>query len=275
MNKLHMNKIFRINIFFGLSIILKYYYVFETLIKNNVFDKIFVSIDYNQLKIYREFSTIEYYNNYLIFINYINSYDRIIIENVYNPSYKLMDLCSLSKKFNIPVKFKIYDKLINAKFILPFDYVTISTKIINVPYKLYEKYKRLLFNNLNNIGYKVIILGERKITDCNEHNIHEVYSIYNDLIGSLTNYIDNTICDDSNNNSLDNFIRSSTIFNKSKLNIYIGNGGISEILGYVSSNILGLTFKDNILNRNNYLSNINNIKNFNNFDSFIENLKID
>ena len=270
-----MNKILKINILFGLSIILKYYYIFESLIKNNVFDKIFVSIDYNKLKFYREYSTIKYYNNYLIFLNYINSYDKIIIENVYNPSYKLMDVCSLSNNFNICVKFKIYDKLINDNFNFPFDYVTISTKIINISNELYKKYKELLFNKLNNIGYKVIILGEREITSCNEYNIHKVYSIYNDLIGSLTNYIDNTICDSNDNNNLDNFIRSCTIFNKSKLNIYIGNGGVSEILGYVSSNILGLTYKDNLLNHNNYLDNRNNIKNFNNFDSFIENLRID
>ena len=60
---MEQNKILKININFGLSIILKYYYIFEQLINNNLVDKIFVSIDQKILKYYRNDSDINYYNN--------------------------------------------------------------------------------------------------------------------------------------------------------------------------------------------------------------------
>ncbi len=265
---------FKLNIYFGLSIILKYYYIFEQLINNNIFDKIFVSIDYNILKHYREDSNLDYFKNYIKFIKHINQHDRIIIEDNYNNLYKLIDVVSLSNMFNIPVKFKIYTSLINNQPVCSFDYVTISTKLLNIKYELYQQYKNILFSKLNNIGYKVLLLGERNITNCNEHQIHNVYSIYDDLIKNLNNYQDFTIDNNNNNNDLEPFLKSATILNKSKLNIYMSNGGISEILGYVSNNILGLTDKDTLLVINNYINYDNsNIKTFNNFEDFLDNLK--
>ena len=267
---------FKLNIYFGLSIILKYYYIFEQLINNNIFDKIFVSIDYNILKHFREDSNLDYFKNYIKFIKHINQYDRIVIEDHYNNLYKSIDLVSLSNMFNIPVKFKIYTSLINNQPVCSFDYVTISTKLLNIKYELYQQHKNRLFSELNNIGYKVLLLGERTITNCNEYKIHNVYSIYDDLIKNLNNYQDFTIHNNNNNNELEPFLKSATILNKSKLNIYMTNGGISEILGYVSTNILGLTDdKLNLLDKNNYINYDNsNIKVFNNFEDFLENLKI-
>ena len=79
-------KILKINIYFGCSIILKYYYIFEQLINNNIFDKIFVSIDYNILNYYRGCDK-KYFDNYIIFLKHINTLNNIIIENDYNCEY--------------------------------------------------------------------------------------------------------------------------------------------------------------------------------------------
>ena len=263
-----------INIYFGLSIILKYYYIFEQLINNNLVNKIFVSIDHKVLKHFRNDSDIEYYKNYIIFLKHINTYYRIIIEDSYNDAYENMGVNSLSKKFNIPIKFKLYDKLIYKNPIYEFDYVTISIKLLNIDNNLYEKYKNILFNKLNNIGYKVILLGERKITNCKEYQIHNTYSIYNDLIKNLDNYIDNTIDNNNNNNDLESFMKSATILNKSKLNIYMSNGGVSELLCYISTNIVGLTNKPEILDKTSYLNDSSNIKISNNFEDFLQNITI-
>ena len=54
----------------------------------------------------------------------------------------------------------------------------------------------------------------------------------------------------------------------------MSNGGISELLSYSSKNILGLTNKENILDKNNYLEDNNNIKIFDNYIDFLNNLEI-
>ena len=272
---MEQNKILKININFGLSIILKYYYIFEQLINNNLVDKIFVSIDQKILKYYRNDSDINYYNNYIIFLKHINTYDTIIVENSYNESYINICVNDLSKQFNIPIKFKLYHKIINKESIYQFDYVTICTKVLNIDNNLYNKYKNILFNKLNNIGYKVILLGERNISNCIEYKIHNTYSIYNDLIKNLDNYIDNTIENNNNNNDLDSFIKSATILNKSKLNIYMSNGGISEILCFTSTNITGLTNKSDLFNKTKYLNDCSNIKISYDFKDFLQNIRID
>lgn len=272
---MNMDKeILKININFGCSIILKYYYVFEILIEKKIFDKIFVSIDKNVLKYYRDDSDEKFFNNYIFFLKHINTINNIIIENDYNSQYKNIDIVSLSNIYNIPIKFKIYKKLIQSESYFPYEYITISTKLLNIERNLYEQFRETLFYKLNKINHKIIILGERKITNCKEYLIHTTYTIYDDLINNLNNYEDLTISDNNENNELNPLLKTFNILNKSKLNIYMSNGGISELLAYSSKNILGLTHKDNLLNKNNYLEDNNNIKIFNNYIDFLNNLEI-
>jgi hypothetical protein len=269
----------KININFGLSIILKYYYIFEQLINRNLVNKIFVSIDRDVLNHYRNDSDNNYYQNYIIFLKHINIHSRIIIENSYNKTYQNICVNELSRVCHIPIKFKLYDKLIYKNPIYEYDYVTISTKLLNIDNNLYEKYKNILFNKLNNIGYKVILLGEKRITDCKEYQIHNTYSIYDDLIKNLDNYIDNTIESNNNNNDLESFMTSATILNKSKLNIYMSNGGISILLCYISTNIVGLINTNLVdkalLDKTSYLHDCSNIKISNNFKDFLQNIKVE
>lgn len=270
-----MEKIILININFGTSIILKYYYIFEYLIINKIVDKIFVSIDYSVFTYFRGNNDI-LYNNYIIFLKKLNTYENIIIEDKYNNSYNNICVTTLSNDYNIPIKFKIYDNLLINNLNLDYEYITISTKILGINNTLYQKFKNELIHKLNNTNIKIIILGEREISDCVEYKIHETYTIYNDLINNLKNYVDLTINDNSNNNDLIPLLDTFSIYNKSKLNIFIGNGGVSELISYFSNNILGFTYKDNLLNINNFLhKNTSNIKIYSNHIDFLDNLVID
>lgn len=150
--------------------------------------------------------------------------------------------------------------------------MTISTKVLNINNVLYQKYKNNLFDRLNNIGYPVVLLGERQVTTCKEYQIHNTYTIYDDLVNNLNNYIDHTISNNNENNSLRQFIISATIINRSKLNIYLSDGGISELVGYLSENIVGLTSKPELLNSSSYVSSSDNIRVFNTFECFIDNV---
>jgi len=255
--------------------ILEYYYIFEYLITNKIVEKIYVSIDYSVFKSYRCDNDI-LYNNYIILLKKLNEYESIIIEDKYNDSYKNMCVTALSKNYKIPIKYKIFDKLLNNNLNLNYDYITISTKIIGINNNLYQQFKNILINKLNNINIKIIILGEREISDCVEYKIHETYTIYNDLINNLKNYEDLTIKDNTNNNDLIPLLNTFNIYNKSKLNIFIGNGGVSYIIPYFSNNILGFTKNDNLLNKNNYLhEKISNIKMCTNYIDFLNNIVID
>ena len=268
-------KILNLNINFGTSIILIYYYIFEYLIVNKIVDKIIVSIDYNVLVHYRGNNDI-LYNNYIIFLKKLNTYENIIIEDKYNNSYNNICFTKLSIDYNIPIKFKIYDNLLNNNLDIDYDYITISTKILGIKNSLYQEFKNDLIYKLNNINIKIIILGEREISDCKEYKIHETYTIYNDLVNNLKNYVDLTINNNSNNNDLIPLLNTFNIYNKSKLNIFIGNGGVSELVSFFSNNILGFTYKCNLLDINNYLhTNTSNIKIYNNHIDFLNKLVID
>jgi len=103
---------------------------------------------------------------------------------------------------------------------------------------------------LNKSKYKIILLGERSITNCKEHKIHETYSIYDDCIKYLNNYIDETIEDSTKNNNIKDLLKTFNILNKSKLNIFISNSGIRHIILYTSNNVLGLTNFDQYIDNN-------------------------
>ena len=268
-----MTRNLEIKINFGISIILKYYYIFEYLLLNKIYDNIYVSIDYDLLKYYRN-SSDDYYNNYIVFLKYINEFNNIIIVSTIDNNYKSISATELSQQHNIPVRFKIHKKLIKNQLDFNYDFITISTKILGIGKKIYNKFKNELIKILNNSKYVIVLLGERKISQCKEYIIHKTYSIYEDLANNLINYKDFTIEDNTKNNELCPLLNTFDIFNKSKLNIFISSGGISELIPYSSNNILGFTYNGNILNKNNYLhEKTNNINIFNNYNDFINKLR--
>jgi len=257
--------ILKIKIYFGISIILKYNYLFEELLINNIFDEIHVSLDKNILIKYRETFDEDFYLKYydimkLIFIN-----NKIIISD--NQDYESIDLISLKNRFSLNIKYSIIDHIINNKNKYNFEYITLSTKVLNALDKNeYEKNKYQFFNTLNKYNNKIILLGEQNIKICNEYTIHKTYSIYDDCIKYLNNYIDNTILDTGLVNDIEHLLESFDILNKSKLNIFISCAGISVISLYTSNNIIGLTL-DNYDNNDliHIDKNINLLNNLNDF----------
>ena len=55
----------------------------------------------------------------------------------------------------------------------------------------------------------------------------------------------------------------------------MSNGGISELLCFISTNITGLTNKSDLLVKTIYLNDHSNIKISDNFEDFLQNIRID
>lgn len=268
-----MTKILSININFGIGMILKFYYLFEKILETHA-DHIYVSIDKRILAQYRgENET--FFTNYIKFFQYLNEHPNIHIEDTYNEKYPNVEIDTLANALHIPIRFKCFPKLSILPSPFQFPYVTLSVKIMTTPNSLFINFKKEFFQRLNAMSAKVVLLGEREISDCVEYRIHETYSIYKDCIQELTNFEDRTIQDNTKNNELSSLLESCSILANSKLNIYIGTGGVSELIPYCSNNILGLTSKDIVLQKQNYLHESTiNIKVFDDVTRFLENLKI-
>jgi len=264
----------KINIYWGLSILLKYREAFEYLINNNICSKIIFSIDNKSFKIlrgkqYKEDFFIKYYS----FMDYINNNDKIVCEK--HMDFPTVSIVELINKYNIPTNkiLKLNYNLIKKKNSYNCKYITISVKTLNLQSIFYQR-KKEIFECINNYAlsnnYKIIIMGEKKITNCKEYTIHKAYNIYNDCMQYINCniIIDNTYKNSLLNNNLNEFLDNTSIFHYSKLNIYFGDSGISEILHYCSENILGFTLKQDLMK-----CNINNINNCINIITFLNILK--
>lgn len=259
-----------INIFFGFSIILKYVDIFEQLIKLKVYDSIFFCLDKNTFQSYRNTYSLDYYNESENFCNKIINNNNIIYQK--NKNYELIDLPSLLNKTKLKVNFILNYKLINNK-VYDNPYITLSQKILNLPEKDFNLIKYKLIDYLNKISLKyfIVLMGEKKIDNCTEYNIHETYTIYNFIIKNVNKdkIIDITydICSNVDSVKFDNFTNSTSIMRYSELNIFFGDAGISEILHFSSKNILGVSYnRHELINLNKDID--NNINVFNNFNDF-------
>ena len=157
------------------------------------------------------------------------------------------------------------------------NYITLSTKIFNtINYDEYNSIKDKLFCILNNSKYKIILLGEKEISNSTEYDMYCTYSIYNDCIKYLKNKLDYTIDNTISNNNINLLKRSFNILNKSKLNIYFNTAGISVITLFVSNNILGLIKSDykDLYDNNDFLHENKNIKICYNINYLLDELNI-
>ena len=262
-----------IKIYWGISIILKYQRIFEYLIENNIYNKIICNIDYKSFKSLRNNYGNHFFMQYYNFAKYINSNTNILyIKEDYN--YSLIGVDDLISKYNVNFDniYRIYKNIIHSNH-FNLKYITISTKILSIDENIYQSKKSELFLCINNFiknnKYKLVILGEQTVETCIEYNIHNAFSIYNDCIEFIdqTHIIDNTYKSSiMTNDSIDSFIKSMEILHYSNLNIFIGNGGVSEIIHFSSDKILGLTTKYTLLDN---VKNKPTIQLFNNFDTFL------
>lgn len=232
-------EILYINIFFGISVFLKYNYIFEYLLNNNLHSEIHVSVDRDIIKYYRDTFPDNFYNELYESLKFIFINPKIKI--IYDAKFTIMCINDLLNKYNITLKYNILNHLITNENYINEQYITITTKVFNtINYDEYNLIKDQLFSILNNSKYKIILLGEREITNSREYEMYCSFSIYNDCIKNLNNKLDFTIDNTTSNNNIDLLKKSFNILNKSKLNIYFNTAGISVISLFVSNNILGL-----------------------------------
>jgi hypothetical protein len=178
-------------------------------------------------------------------------------------------------------KYKINNSLVNFAFSkknvsVPEKFITITTKIMDFNGTITnfdENNKRTFYNILNRIKLPKVIIGEKHIESCDEYNILIPYSIYNDLIENLNNYLDFTIDSSVNNNDINELCNTIYILNKSKLNLYLTSSGAPTIGLNCSNNILGVSHlysidKNNFINEDN--SNIKFVRTLKEFLNILE-----
>lgn len=258
---------------FGTELLLRYNDLFIQMLDNYLFDKINCSIDRATIDIFRGSYGESYYSDSFESAKFIFNDERINL--THEQSANTMSLDDLIRDYGFNYKYNFNEKLIeDFDLELPEKYITISTKILLALSKdVYESYKIYLFNILNQSKYPIIIIGEREIKQCVEYDIHKPYSIYNDLIHNLNNYIDFTISDSGLNSDLIPLKKTFFILNKSKMNIYMSCAGIKTIQMYVSNNIIGLTQHD-LVSASKNRDNNENIFLTTDFFEFIYNLNI-
>ena len=267
-----MEKLY-ININFGISIFLKYNYIFEYLLNNNIFSEIYVSIDKNTFNYYRNTYPDSFYDEYYDILKLIITNDKIKI--LYNEKYKLIGVNELLQNYNITIKYNILNHLISNEKYIEDNYITITTKIFNtIKYDDYILIKDKFFDKLNKSKYKIVLLGEREITSSNEYKLYDNYSIYNDCIANLNNKLDYTVDSSISNNNINLLKKSFNILHHSKLNIYFSTSGISIITLFTSNNILGLILPVlvNYYNTNDFLHENKNISICDNINILLDKL---
>ncbi len=279
-------KILNLKTYFGVEHIVKNDNVLKYIINNNDdIDLVNISICEKVFKNARATYSDEFFDKYYDIMNFVFNDERI--KTTKDQSYVLADANQIAKLYGYEIKYSInknlIDQSISQSIFLPDEFITISTKVWNLPeihmnYGIYEKNKHRLINILKKYKGKVILLGEKVIKSCNEYDLFNTFSIYNDMI-LLPNCIDFTINDSGNNNDLYELKRTFLLMSKSRLNIMLTTSGIRTTSLYLSENILGFTYEDenhcyyikkSSLNHNN-ISNINFV---NNIDDFIEKLEV-
>jgi hypothetical protein len=192
-------KILKVNLLFGLSIILDYLTVFYNH-PEVYFD---IQFDDNLIKILRPNYDEKYYNllkKYLV--TNIESMGNVrLVENASDfPTLLPNDIINIVG--TKPKSMKLYDVTKNNEIDIDCGkFIVINTKVItgkddNIKNIWDNLVKDKLFSLLNEFNYNIVIIGEKKYNDCYEYKLHGTFSIYKDIInGGLRNLIDLTTTD--------------------------------------------------------------------------------
>lgn len=160
------------------------------------------------------------------------------------------------------------------------DYIVVLTKIRGWNYNNYCSVRERYLNILDKISKKnkIYIMGERKIGMNKENIIHgpqNIYSIYDDLIGNISNIKDLTVEElGISAPNYNDFLIDCKIMNKAKHVICLGISGaidmamsVSNIINYYGGSEVELMFNLMEKQQNKYLTN-----NLNQFFDKIESL---
>lgn len=248
-------RVLNVRMLFGVELILRYNDLFQQLLDLSMVDSINCAICEEMVKTYRDTYSDDFIKGYTDIANYIMTDSRINVTTVDNiisqfPNdvefREFMSPVSIEERFNISETYqnrRIVDESIET--LLPQKYITISSKCLNVSRSEYENSKMTIFEILNESKIPVVILGEREVKSCKEYEIHQTYSIYEDLFNNLENKIDLTIASSENNNDLYPLKKTFKILSDSSLNIFISTAGVKRVVVYSSSNnVLGLVTTD-------------------------------
>ncbi len=238
--------ILQINIYFGISILMKYNLIFHKLLANGQFDEIHVSLALDVLKKYRDTFSDTYTNNYHDIMKFIFIHPAIKV--VQSNTFPNLTINDLLQTYSISMEYSILPQVKELSPVFPFNYVTLSTKVLNaLSYSEYQMIKPMLFSTLSGLTIPLVILGEREVTPCYEYTLHTTYSIYNDIKEHLPVAIDRTIASTEATTELEPLLKSLSILHNSKLNIFMSSGGISVLTLFTSESRVGLTpdFKEN------------------------------
>ena len=247
-------RVLNVRMLFGVELILRYNDLFQQLLDLSMVDSINCAVCEEIVRTYRDTYSDDFIKGYTDIANYIMCDSRINVTTVDNITgqfpndlefKEFMSPASIEERFNISETYKnskIVDDSIET--LLPQKYITISSKCLNVSRSEYENSKMTIFKILNESNIPVVILGEREVKDCKEYEIHQTYSIYEDLFNNLENKIDLTIASSENNNDLYPLKKTFKIVSDSSLNIFISTAGVKRVVVYNSNNVLGLVTTD-------------------------------
>jgi hypothetical protein len=207
-----------------------------------------ISPNYVKLSEYRNDLNEDYIKKYnflleKIFSNIENVFFKNNLEYL-NPQNTLnLDYLSILNLNECKIFKNNFDNLISdVNFSLNGKFIVINTKIVNSSInfnsrkenkynciKHFLNFKDEFYSLLNNTGLKVIIIGERKISDCYEYNLHTNewgnYVMYDDHLNFLKNYQDETYTDSRESYNYELFLKTCFYLKNSLCNIHIGNGG--------------------------------------------------
>lgn len=111
-------------------------------------------------------------------------------------------------------------------------YIVLNTKLVPtrreesehpLPTELFHAVQDRLYHLLNAYDIDVVLLGERRPSDCAEYKLHDIYTMYSDHLANLHRVIDKTYEDSKD--GLATLGDTCAYLNHSAANLFIGNGG--------------------------------------------------
>lgn len=268
-----------IKLCFGLSHMILYFLIFKN--SPNINFNICMNIEtFNNL---RKGYDISYIENQLSFLLYLCKYYKL--NNIYikNNNNELNSLLINEWKLD-NIKINLYDEFIPNIEIEYNNYIIINTKVSQIFFndnELFDlwnnKLKSELCDIINKSNLKIILIGEKNMSNCLEYNIHRYFMIYNDLKNNISN---NKIIDITDNNTIDLYeidkiIKNMNIIKKAKFNISIGFSGCTILYTLLNNSLIfshRLNFFDNYLSNTNYNEIYQNYFTINS-DNFLNKLK--
>jgi hypothetical protein len=231
-----------VKLYFGLSLMLTYFLIF----KNNKNIKFNICMNkecFDQLRSNYKNNYLEKQLNFLLNLCKYNNLTNVKIKNNNNELHPIF-----INTWNLDnIKLNLSDNFIPYKEIIYKNYIVINTKVSQQNFNNNEllelwntelKYK--LFNFLNSTNLKIILTGEKNMSNCLEYDIHRYFMIYDDIINNINS---EKIIDLTSNNTedlyeYDKIIKNLNILKQSLFNISIGYGGQAIIYSLLNNTIV-------------------------------------